>query len=242
MDTQLAKHIFSAASVSEPVLAGAARSSRTRAVRLLRALTIAAAATVVMLPVPADAQFGRPSRQGELGNRSSIREAYERGYAEGLRNGERDSRGGNSYAVERDRVYRDANRGYENRYGSRDAYRNDFRRGYTEGYRAGYDQTAFRRGGNVRGNRNNLPGRPGSGRVTADPAQARGYSDGYTKGVEDGRDRDRFDPRRHGDYRSADNGYRGDYGSKDAYRDSYRVGFSRGYEEGYQQASGIRVR
>ena len=241
MDTELTKDTLSAPLPSEPVLTRTAGPSHTRAGHLLRAFTVAAAAAVVMLPAAADAQFGRPNRQGELGARSSTREAYERGYVEGRRNGERDSRSGDPYAVERDRVYRDADRGFERRYGSRDAYRNDFRRGYAEGYRAGYDQTAFRRG-NVRGNRNNLPARPGSGRVLADPAQARGYSDGYTKGAEDGRDRDRFDPRRHGDYRSADNGYRGEYGSKDVYRDSYRAGFTRGYEEGYQQASGIRVR
>ena len=67
-----------------------------------------------------------------------------------------------------------------------------------------------------------------------DPAFARGYSDGWEKGLDDGRDRDRYDPVRHGDYKDADNGYERSYGSKDAYENNYRSGFRQGYEAGYR--------
>src|ERR1044071_1011541 len=50
-----------------------------------------------------------------------------------------------------------------------------------------------------------------------EPAFARGYDEGYAKGLADGRTRERYDPVRHKDYRQADQGYTGAYGSKDAY-------------------------
>jgi len=67
-----------------------------------------------------------------------------------------------------------------------------------------------------------------------DPAFARGYSDGWERGTDDRRDRDRYDPVRHGKYRSADDGYSRAYGSRDAYKNNYRSGFRQGYEEGFR--------
>ena len=58
----------------------------------------------------------------------------------------------------------------------------------------------------------------------------RGYEDGITKGREDVRDRDAFDPARHGWYRSADRGYNNRYGSREEYREEYRRGFLAGYD------------
>ncbi len=67
-----------------------------------------------------------------------------------------------------------------------------------------------------------------------------GYDDGYEKGREDVRDRDRFDPTRHGRYKSGDHEYDRRYGSKDQYRVVYRDGFRAGYDEGYRAFSGYR--
>jgi len=67
-----------------------------------------------------------------------------------------------------------------------------------------------------------------------EPAFARGYSDGYSQGAADGRDRGRYDPVRHKDYRAGDAGYSAGYGSRDAYRNNYRAGFRQGYEDGYR--------
>ncbi len=69
-----------------------------------------------------------------------------------------------------------------------------------------------------------------------DPAYERGLADGYDAGIDDARDRDRYEPRRHRRYRSGDNGYRGWYGPRDYYRNSYRQGFLAGYERGYRDA------
>jgi hypothetical protein len=56
--------------------------------------------------------------------------------------------------------------------------------------------------------------------VEAIPAE-NGYSDGYDKGLEDGRDQRGFDPTRHRWYRSADRGYDGRYGSRTQYARIY---------------------
>ena len=92
------------------------------------------------------------------------------------------------------------------------------------------------------------PGREGAWRpldrrtTYQEPAFARGFADGYDRGVEDNRDRDRYDPVGHRDYRSADQGYSRDYGSRDAYRNNYRAGFRQGYDEGYRGGDRDRKR
>jgi hypothetical protein len=73
-----------------------------------------------------------------------------------------------------------------------------------------------------------------------EPAYARGFSDGYERGLRDGNDRDRYDPVGERDYRDADNGYFRDYGSRDAYRNNYRAGFRQGYEDGYRDGQRYR--
>lgn len=71
-------------------------------------------------------------------------------------------------------------------------------------------------------------------RTDAEPAFAAGYADGYSHGMSDGTDGQRYDPVRHSEYRDAERGYRDSYGSRDAYRTNYRTGFRQGYEEGYR--------
>ena len=71
-------------------------------------------------------------------------------------------------------------------------------------------------------------------RLEYSPAFQQGYRDGLDKGREDANDRDRFDPNRHGWYRSANRGYDDDYGSQAQYQTRYREGFQAGYTEGYR--------
>lgn len=72
-------------------------------------------------------------------------------------------------------------------------------------------------------------GRYSTGRYGSE-AYRQGYEDGVAKGREDVRDRDRFDPARHGWYKSGDRGYNSRYGSRDEYRAEYRRGFIAGYQ------------
>ena len=176
--------------------------------------------------------------------RGLTRDVYERGYREGLRQGEFDGRRGLALDFERDPLFRDGTRGYDRRYGSRDLYRDDFRRGYIDAYRSSYARLMrpapaaplLQRSG------------PGSGVFGPqqrpggyqEPAYARGYSDGYRQGADDGQERDGYDAVGHRDYRDADQGYYGSYGSRDAYRNNYRAGFREGYEDGYRAGTGQR--
>jgi len=144
--------------------------------------------------------------------------------------------GVSSRAIERSSAYRNGDRGYQSRYGNREVYRSEFRRGFSSGYRDGYE--GYRR--NAFEQRRDNRRDPRVLRGYRDPAFARGYSDGWERGADDGRDRDRYDPVRHGDYRDGDDGYTRSYGSRDVYKNNYRAGFRQGYEDGYR--SGARYR
>lgn len=60
-----------------------------------------------------------------------------------------------------------------------------------------------------------------------------GYREGFEHGRDDGRQGRAFDYSRHGDYRSADLGYRN--GNRNAYRQTFRDGFAAGYNDAYRQ-------
>jgi flagellar biosynthesis/type III secretory pathway protein FliH len=189
-------------------------------------------ATAVIVPAPAAAQLGRGQPHADSrGWENAAQNAYERGLREGLSQGTDDGRRGRTFSFDVNSVYRNADRGYQSRYGSREAYRDAFRRGFASGYRDGYERY---RGAVGQNRRDDRPGDRRAPRGYQEPAYARGFSDGYQHGVSDGRDGDRYDPVRHGDYRDADEGYFGSYGSKDAYRNNSRAGFRPGYEQGYR--------
>jgi hypothetical protein len=207
-------------------------------VPLFAALAIAAAATAVA--AQSVTTFGIFEVQNGRG-RGLARDGYDRGYREGLRQGEFDARRGLALDFQRDPIFRDGTRGYERRFGNRDLYRDDFRRGYRDGYRSSY--TRLRRAPAPPYLDRNAPGVFGPQQRSGgyqEPAYARGYSDGYRQGMDDGRDRDRYDPVGQRAYRDADQGYYGSYGSRDAYRNNYRSGYREGYEEGYRQGNGRR--
>src|SRR5512138_1748084 len=92
--------------------------------------------------------------------------------------------------------------------------------------------------------RGRVPGRLGAlpltGRAYEEPAFARGYSDGFRHAQEDRRERRRYDPVGHRDYREADQGFSSSYGTLDAYRNNYRAGFRAGYDAGYRDDTGRR--
>jgi hypothetical protein len=81
---------------------------------------------------------------------------------------------------------------------------------------------------------------PLSGRVSEEPAFARGYADGFRHAQEDRREHRRYDPVGHRDYREADQGFSRSYGTLEAYRNNYRAGFRAGYDAGYRDDTSRR--
>lgn len=190
-------------------------------------LVPALAALTVAVAAPASAQWGRPdSRQG-YGYSSDVRRiAYDRGFREGVTEGEKDGRGRDAYRYQDERDFQRADVGYNRNYGDPERYRVTFRQGFADGYAEGYRRYSPRYGTNGRYDDR------GYGYLSPFDIGAR---DGYEKGREDVRDNDRFDPRRHKWYREGDHDYDNRYGSRDRYKDEYRQGFTTGYERGYRQ-------
>ena len=195
-------------------------------------------AATMALTLPAVSWAAAPQFGGQVilqwGNQRPDQFAYRQGYDRGQRAGDEDGRRGDRYRFDDESDYRRGDAGYQGRYGSRDSYRDQFRRGFEAGYRAGYQPYA---------GYDRLPPRAGqtppwsNGREYGrfDPAAQNGFNDGYDAGVNDARDRNRFDPISERRYRSADHGYDRDYGSKSRYQDVYRDAFKDGYEQGYRQ-------
>ncbi len=106
-----------------------------------------------------------------------------------------------------------------------------------QGWRTGDDN---RRGGGSLGDqiRERIRNRNGNSTRSNGVARNIGEQDGYEKGREDARDNDSYDPVRHSRYRSADRGYNGSYGTREAYKLAYRDGFEAGYERGYHDVKG----
>ena len=203
-------------------IAGIARFSRP----LVGVSLVAAMAAPVSLSAQAI------NRSPIWGAQNGIRAAYDRGFQDGQRDGEKDARSRQPFDVRRHDAYRDGDRGYSREDGDRNRYREEFRRGFEEGYRYSFERVR----GSVYDRQRPYSDvyRRGGGGGVNEPAYARGYSDGFDKGRNDSKDRHRYDPLRHGDYKDGDNGYDRDYGSKEAYKQYYREGFRSGYEDGYR--------
>jgi flagellar biosynthesis/type III secretory pathway protein FliH len=209
---------------------------------IVPAVTLAAAA----LAAPAQAQLSRSASllAYSADERSSYydarRAAYDNGYREGLKEGEKDARRGDRFEFRDEGAFRDGDKGYRRQFGDRERYRQTFRSGFAAGYSDAYqrlnvrhDRGRWERDGWYRGN----TGYGGYGsRYGYSPALENGARDGYEKGIEDARKNRSFDPVRHKWYRDAERHYRGEYGSRERYRDVYRRGFQQGYERGYREA------
>ena len=186
---------------------------RASLVPILGVLSLAIAA-------PAGAQWTRPDSRYGYGSTSEVRRiAYDRGYREGITEGEKDGRSRDAYRYEDERDFQRADIGYYRSYGDPERYRVNFRSGFVEGYADGYRRYG---GGYQQGQNGYLS-----------PFEI-GARDGYEKGRDDARDRDRADPRSQKWYREGDRNYNSRYGNRDQYKNEYRRGFLVGYDRGYR--------
>jgi hypothetical protein len=182
----------------------------------------------------------------------SRRIAYDNGYREGRRDGDNAARDGKRFDLEREKDFRNADRGYNRSYGDRNRYRDSFRSGYAEGYREAYG----RYGNGSYGGRaiprqdrgpsgypsypqdsRRYPGNsPGYGYgYGSNAAFQNGVNDGYEQGIDDLRHNRYPEYARQKWYRSGDHNYNSRYGPREAYKDQYRRGFQQGYERAYRE-------
>src|SRR5262245_31818442 len=92
----------------------------------------------ITAPACAAQTYGYP-RGGGYG-RDIERRAYDNGYRDGVRAGERDARSGRSFSYNRHDDWRDGDDGYSRAYGDRDWYRRSFRSGFESGYSESYNR------------------------------------------------------------------------------------------------------
>ncbi len=196
-------------------------------------VTLAALTALTLSVAPAQAQWG-----------GAANGAHTEGYRDGVRAGHDDARDGRRYEYQRHRDYRSADTGYQSRDGRRDDYREQYRGGFIGGLSRWFLLVGTPA---LVGRQRALGavvarGTTASGRAVVGVAQRHGADDGYERGLDDGRDGDRFDVRRHGRYRDGDRGYRRDYGSKALYQDAYRNAFERAYRAGFDDGQRRRRR
>jgi hypothetical protein len=84
--------------------------------------------------------YGRYGGYGDPNGyyRGGERIAYDNGFREGVKQGERDGRGNRRYDPARHGEWRDADDGFRREYGNHDVYRRNFRVGFEQGYSQGY--------------------------------------------------------------------------------------------------------
>lgn len=196
------------------------------------------------IAAPVSAQWGRPDPRPSYGSGaySEVRRiAFDRGYREGVKEGEKDGRSRDAFRYQDEGDYRNGDVGYNRSYGDREFYRQAFRAGFADGYADGYRRYNRVPYGNDRYNGpaygGGYPGGgygyPGSNDRYLSPFDI-GARDGFEKGRDDARDRRAYDARRHKWYREGDRDYNSRYGNRERYKDDYRRGFLAGYERGFR--------
>ena len=197
------------------------------------------------LPSPTE-RYARAS-DAQVSYYDSRRIAYDQGYRDGAKEGEKDARRGDRYSYQDERDFQRGDHGYNRNLGDRERYRQTFRDGYANGYSDAFNRYS-RYGRNTgpyasqgpyaqRGpyvQRGPYAAYPGSSGYYS-PAFDNGVREGFEKGQEDARKGRSFDVLRHEWYREGDRHYESRYGSRQEYSDVYRRGFQQGYEQGYRE-------
>lgn len=99
------------------------------------------AASMLAVPGPSQAGINIGIRIDNRGSRyyDSGRIAYNRGYEDGCREGEKDGRHGDRFGFWDEGRYRGGDHGYRRSYGPRWEYTNAYRRGFEAGYRRSFE-------------------------------------------------------------------------------------------------------
>jgi len=93
------------------------------------------------------------------------RVAYDNGFREGVKQGEKDAQKNRAFAYQDEKTFQNADKGYHREFGTLDRYRQSFRTGYAEGYSGGYQRYAPSYAYGGYGEPGNGNGRYGRGRA-----------------------------------------------------------------------------
>ncbi len=195
-------------------------------------------------PACAAQTYGYPSGRPVGYGYDLDRVAYDNGYRDGRRAGERDARDRRSFSYNRHDDWRNGDDGYRREFGNFDRYRRTYRNGFETAYSDSYNRYGRYSNGPVYPTYPTYPtypeypGRPGVAvpRGSYSLAGQNGYRDGLDAGRDDARARRAFDPVRAKRYRDGDHDYDNRYGSRDEYKREYRAAFQQGYQDGYGYA------
>lgn len=91
-----------------------------------------------------DAGYGYPGGSYGYPGGAYGSAAVQRGFEDGYNEGRKDAHGNDRYEPTRKKKYRQADDGYNNRYGSKDQYRDAYRQGFQQGYDRGYREARYR--------------------------------------------------------------------------------------------------
>jgi flagellar biosynthesis/type III secretory pathway protein FliH len=189
--------------------------------RLLLVPTLGVAALVLTAPVQAQTRGwtgdGRAYSSSQQSFYDSGRVAYDNGFREGLKQGEKDGRKQDQFRYQDEKTFQRGDKGYQREYGSVERYRQSFRTGYSAGYSEAYQRYApnYSYGGN---------GRYGNGRaVPRQDTGVYGYPNGY--------------PSNPGTVYPSYPSSSGSYGRYGGYSDAaIQNGVNDGYEKGLEDA------
>jgi hypothetical protein len=175
------------------------------------------------------------------GNAAQTRQyGYDSGFRDGEKRGRHEGRENDPYDYHTP-DWRQATRGYKNWMGPVNAFQNGYQQGYADGFRSGFNSERPGWGGDggdrYRGDDYHGNGYYGSHySYNSRAGYDIGYQDGVTMAREDQYKNKPFNPNPRARFGGRDNGYRREYGDKNAYRDQY----TDGYRAGYQSASDRR--
>jgi hypothetical protein len=163
------------------------------------------------------------------------RVAYDNGFREGVKQGEKDARKNQAFAYQDDRTFQHADKGYHREFGAVERYRQSFRTGYAAGYSDGYQRYAPTYSYGGYGNPGYGNGRYGQGR-----AVPRGENGGVWGGTAGGYPQPYPQPypqQYPQPYPQQYPQYPGSYGTYGSYRSiASQNGFNDGVEKGAEDA------
>jgi flagellar biosynthesis/type III secretory pathway protein FliH len=113
--------------------------------RLFLVPALGVAALALTAPLQAQTRGWRDDGRAYSAQQSfydSGRVAYDNGFREGLKQGEKDGRKSDPFRYQDEKTFQRADKGYHREYGSVDRYRQSFRTGYSTGYSEGYQRYA----------------------------------------------------------------------------------------------------